>query len=190
MPAQEFPGSPVVKDPALSLLWPGFDPCPGTSSCQECVAKKKKKKERKKERKKEMPATRPWNWKSWFFLLQVFLQLPLDQGIVCDFSTCKKQILGWWAEAGLMAYFVGFSKNWTPCLKVCIVSRHWIAKNLFSKYRARGIICSPYFQTILWSYSEQNSIVLTQKQTYGYREPQNKPMRTWSIELWQKNKNI
>ena len=25
---QEFPGGPEVKDPALSLLWHRFDPCP------------------------------------------------------------------------------------------------------------------------------------------------------------------
>ena len=30
---QKFPAGLVVKDPALSLLWCRFDPCPGTSAC-------------------------------------------------------------------------------------------------------------------------------------------------------------
>ena len=42
-------------------------------------------------------------------------------------------------------------------------------------------------QTILQSFSNQNSVVLAQKQTYGSveqnREPRNKPIHLWSINL-------
>ena len=45
-------------------------------------------------------------------------------------------------------------------------------------------------QTILQSYSNQNSMVLVQKQTYGSmernREPRNKPTHIWSINLQQR----
>ena len=45
-------------------------------------------------------------------------------------------------------------------------------------------------QTILQSYSNQNSVVLAQKQTYGSmeqnREPRNKPTHLWSINLQQR----
>ena len=48
----------------------------------------------------------------------------------------------------------------------------------------------PRFQTILQSYSNQNSMVLAQKQTYGSteqnREPRNKPTHLWSINLQQR----
>ena len=44
---------------------------------------------------------------------------------------------------------------------------------------------APWFQTILQSYSDQNSMVLAQKQTHRSmeqdREPRNKPMHLWSI---------
>ena len=46
-------------------------------------------------------------------------------------------------------------------------------------------------QTILQSYSNQNSITLAQKQTidqWNRRKPRNKPMNLRSINLWQKKK--
>ena len=47
------------------------------------------------------------------------------------------------------------------------------------------------FQDILQSYNNQNSMVLTQKQTYRSmeqnREHRNKPTLTCSINLWQRN---
>ena len=49
----------------------------------------------------------------------------------------------------------------------------------------------PRLQTILQRYSNQNSMVLAQKQTYGSMEqntePQNKPTHPESINLWQRN---
>ena len=48
----------------------------------------------------------------------------------------------------------------------------------------------PWFQTILQSYGNQNSMVLAQKQTHRSmeqdREPRNKPTNIGSISLWQK----
>ena len=45
-------------------------------------------------------------------------------------------------------------------------------------------------QTILQSYSDENSVVLAQKQTYGSmeqnREPRKKPTQLQSINLWQR----
>ena len=50
----------------------------------------------------------------------------------------------------------------------------------------------PRLQTILLSYSNQNSMVLAQKQTYTSveqkGEPRNKPTHLWSINLKQKRK--
>ena len=49
---------------------------------------------------------------------------------------------------------------------------------------------APRLQTLLQSYSNQNSVVLAQKQTYGpmeqHREHQNKPTHLWSINLQQR----
>ena len=49
---------------------------------------------------------------------------------------------------------------------------------------------APGLQTILQSYSNQNSMVLVQKQTYGSmeqnRQPGNKPTHLWSINLQQR----
>ena len=47
----------------------------------------------------------------------------------------------------------------------------------------------PWFWTMLQRYSNQNSKVLAEKQTHRSmkqnREPRNKPMHLWSINLWQ-----
>lgn len=40
---QEFPGGLAVKDPTLTLLWPGPIPGGGTSTCRWHSQKKKKK---------------------------------------------------------------------------------------------------------------------------------------------------
>ena len=51
----EFPGGLTVKDPALSLLWQRFDPCPRELLHALGTAKKerKRRKERKRERERE-----------------------------------------------------------------------------------------------------------------------------------------
>ena len=50
---------------------------------------------------------------------------------------------------------------------------------------------SSWFQIILQSYSNQNSMVLAKNQTYSSmepnRKPRNKPMHIWSINLWQRS---
>ena len=47
---------------------------------------------------------------------------------------------------------------------------------------------APWLQTVLQSYSHQNSMVLAQKQKCRSmeqdRNPKNKPMQLWSINLW------
>ena len=49
---------------------------------------------------------------------------------------------------------------------------------------------SPRLKTVLQSYSNQDSVVLKQKQTYGSmeqkRESRNKPRHLWSINLQQR----
>ena len=66
-------------------------------------------------------------------------------------------------------------------------------KNCQSKYeeKEQSWRHNPHrLQTILQSYSNQNSMVLAQKQTYGSmeqnREPRNKPTHLWSINLQQR----
>ena len=52
---------------------------------------------------------------------------------------------------------------------------------------------APWLQTILQSHSHQNSMVLTQKQTYKSmeqdRKPRDKPMHLWPINPWQRRQN-
>ena len=50
--SEGFPGSLMVKDSALSLLWLRFDPWLGNFCMPRDQPKKKEKKERKEERKK------------------------------------------------------------------------------------------------------------------------------------------
>ena len=61
---------------------------------------------------------------------------------------------------------------------------------LRKKNKAGGRHNPPKLQTILQTYSYQNSMVLAQKQTYGSMEqnwePRNKPTHQWSINLWQR----
>ena len=49
---------------------------------------------------------------------------------------------------------------------------------------------TPWFQTIIQSYSNQNSMVLAQKQTCRLmeqnREPRNKPTHLWLVNLQQR----
>ena len=49
---------------------------------------------------------------------------------------------------------------------------------------------APWFQTILQSYSNQDSMVLAQKQKYTSmeqdRKPRDKPTHIWSPNLWQR----
>ena len=49
---------------------------------------------------------------------------------------------------------------------------------------------TPWFQIILQRYSNQNSLVLAQKQIYKSieqnKKPRNKSMHLWSINLWQR----
>ena len=44
----EFPGGLEVKESAFTLLWFGFNPWPGTSTCHRHDQKKKRKEKRKK----------------------------------------------------------------------------------------------------------------------------------------------
>ena len=49
---------------------------------------------------------------------------------------------------------------------------------------------APWLQTVLQVYSNQNSMLLAQKQKYRSieqaRKPNNKPTHPWSINLWQR----
>ena len=53
---------------------------------------------------------------------------------------------------------------------------------------------TPWPKTTLQSYSNQNSMVLAQKETYGSmeqnREPRSKPTHLWSINIDKEGKNI
>ena len=68
--------------------------------------------------------------------------------------------------------------------------RPQIAKAILRKKEQSWMYHMPWFQTILQSYSNQNSMVLAQKQTHRSmeqnREPRNKHMHLWSINLWQR----
>ena len=64
------------------------------------------------------------------------------------------------------------------------------SQNILEKEEQSWRYHTPSFQTILQSYSNQNSMVLAQKQTHSSMEqnrgPRNKPMPLWSINLWQR----
>ena len=67
--------------------------------------------------------------------------------------------------------------------------RSWIAKSILEKKEQSWRYHSPRCQTVLQSYSHQNSVVLSWKLTHRSmkqnREPRYKPIHLWSINLWQ-----
>ena len=71
--------------------------------------------------------------------------------------------------------------------------RPWIAKTILRKKNKRRYH-APWFQTILQSYGNQNSMVLAQKQIHRAmeqnRQPRNKPMHLWTINLQKKEARI
>ena len=68
---------------------------------------------------------------------------------------------------------------------------NWAKAILRKKNSSRNQV--PWLQTILQSYSKQNSMTLSQKQKYRSmqqnRKPRNKPTDLWSINLWQRGQN-
>ena len=69
-----------------------------------------------------------------------------------------------------------------------------IAKAILKKEEQNWKYHAPWFQTILQRYSNQNSIVLAQKQIHRWmeqnREPRNKTMPIWLIIYDKEGKNI
>ena len=65
-----------------------------------------------------------------------------------------------------------------------------IAKAILRKKNGAGEIRLPWLQTILQSYSDQDSMVLAQKQQYRVmvqdRKPRDKPTHVCSPSLWQR----
>ena len=68
------------------------------------------------------------------------------------------------------------------------------SQNTLEKEEQRWTNQAPWLQTILQSYSHQNNMVLSQKQTHRSmeqdRKPRNKLRCLWSINLWERGKNM
>ena len=90
--------------------------------------------------------------------------------VCCDSFGCKESDTTEWL-------------NWTEL--------NWAKAILRKKNSSRSQV--PWLQTILQSYSKQNSMTLSQKQKYRSmqqnRKPRNKPTDLWSINLWQRGQN-
>ena len=83
-----------------------------------------------------------------------------------------------------------FHRNITNNFKICMGRQNTLnIQNYLEKYKQNWRNHTPRLQTVLQIYNNQNSMVLTQKQTHRSmeknRELRNKPMHIWSINLWQ-----
>ena len=84
-----------------------------------------------------------------------------------------------------------FYRTRTKNLKICMETQKTpnSQSNLEGKKRSWKTQ-APWLQTILQSYSNQDSMVLTQKQKYRLmkqdRKSRDKPMHLWSTNLWQR----
>ena len=84
-----------------------------------------------------------------------------------------------------------FHRTRSNNLKICIETQKTLnSQNNLEKHKQSWRSHAPWFQTLLQSYINQNSMVLAQKETYRSmeqnREPRNKPTQLWSINLWQR----
>ena len=84
-----------------------------------------------------------------------------------------------------MAFFIKLEQKF---FKICMEKRK--TSNNQSNLEKEKLIWrnqDPRLQTILQSYSNQNSMILVQNQKYSLvewdRKPRNKPMHVWSINL-------
>ena len=77
------------------------------------------------------------------------------------------------------------TKNFTICMETLKTPN---SQSNLEKEKWKWRNQAPWLQIILWSYSNQDSMVLTQKQKYRSREqdrkPRDKPMHMWSPCLW------
>ena len=117
----------------------------------------------------------PW----WLVMLSIF-------SCVCCLSTFPL-----WKNMSIQ-FFCQFSNqvvcflmlNHMRCLNMLAINPLSIIS--FAHYHA------PWLQTIIESYSNQNSMVLAQKEAHRWmeqdREARNKPTHLWSINLWQRRK--
>ena len=88
-----------------------------------------------------------------------------------------------------MAFFIELEeKN----LKICMTPQKSLnSQSNLKKEKWSWRNQTPWLQTILQSYSNQDNVVLAQKQKYRSveqdRKPRDKPMHLWSTNLWQRS---
>ena len=80
-------------------------------------------------------------------------------------------------------------------LKICMATQKTLhSQSNLEKEKRSWRNQASWLLTILQSYSNQNSMVLAQKQKYRSMKhdskPRNKPMHLWSINLWQRRQEI
>ena len=125
--------------------------------------------------------------------------IPTDEEIYCILGL-EESILWKWlyypkqstdSVQSLTNYQWHFNRSRTKNLKVCMETQ----KTPNSQSSLEGKKWSrrnqtPWLQTILQSYSNQDDMVLAQKQKYRSmeqdRKPRGKPMHLWSTNLWQR----
>ena len=86
-----------------------------------------------------------------------------------------------------MAFFIDLEKFFLICMQI---QKTLNSKNNLEKAEQSWRNQAPWLQTILQSYSIQNSMVLAQKQTHRsveqHRKSRDKLTHVWSINLWQR----
>ena len=120
---------------------------------------------------------------------EIYNVLGWEESILWKWLYYTKQSTG--SVQFLSNYQCHFYRIWTKNFTICMETQKTLNSQSHLETEKRSWrFQAPWIQTILQSYSNQDSMVLVQKQKHRSMEqdkkPRDKPMHLWSPNLWQR----